>query len=346
MKCPKCAHNQTRREGPTCQKCGYTHALNATGTTDGRFLRLLRIASQNDTAHFTLNQLVAAYNSPLSWAIGQDPFPRFAFFGKLGCGGLLLVLPTLWLATELESSGLALGAIVFGALMLLTILKSPTEHTIGLAESEILGWLSLWRQAGRDVPKLIEAPRLAEPPKHYREPGGEPDLYDYGVERIIVVERDILVDLLVLNNVHAERKALVLSESGYPSYLVERAIELLQQRPDLPVLLLHDCGERGEAMVERFLASDLLPVARGQVVDVGLRTEQVKLRKDLWWTKQKQGHYAACVDHMPTHVINGALAAHDGLVSVGALAPHTTAGAAAGVAGAFTWDPDTLSSFG
>ena len=68
------------------------------------------------------------------------------------------------------------------------------------------------------------------------------------MERILVVARDLLVDLMINNNRHTDQRILVLAESGYPDYLVPRARQLLEERCDLPVFLLHDATPSGVAM--------------------------------------------------------------------------------------------------
>ena len=61
-----------------------------------------------------------------------------------------------------------------------------------------------WVGVQGPIEKMIETPRLGTPPPEFE----EPDLYDYGVERILVVQHDLLVDLFVLNGLHAEQRML------------------------------------------------------------------------------------------------------------------------------------------
>lgn len=73
-----------------------------------------------------------------------------------------------------------------------------------------MAWIRTWKAAGKPLAKLLEAPALHAPPAPYR----EGDIYDYGVERIVIVEHDLLVDLLVMNNQHAEQRALLASSAS------------------------------------------------------------------------------------------------------------------------------------
>ena len=119
--------------------------------------------------------------------------------------------------------------------------------------------------------KLITEPRLQTPPPEWQ----EPDIYDYGAERVLIVEHDLMVDLLVLNGFHAQEKALVLSKNGYPEYLVPRIQEALRASPDLPVFYLHDAAPFEASPVESLTRS--LPWLEGrQVIDLGLTMDDAK----------------------------------------------------------------------
>ena len=126
--------------------------------------------------------------------------------------------------------------------------------------------LRRWESGGKKMENWIPKPSLHEPPPEW----SEPDIYDYGVERILVVERDILVDWFVKNGVHAEQRMLVLAESGYPQYLLPVARRLLEEQPNLPVFLLHDATAQGSGMKDRLLAGGLLPLEGRQVTDLGM----------------------------------------------------------------------------
>ena len=135
--------------------------------------------------------------------------------------------------------------------------------------------LGKWLGQGRHLDRLLEQPSLHEPPPEWN----ELDIYDYGVERLLIVEHDLLVDLFVKNGVHAEQRMLVISESGYPDYLMEVARRLLDEQPDLPVFLLHDATAHGTAMQERLLSSGMLPVESHPLVDLGMRPQDFRKLK-------------------------------------------------------------------
>lgn len=250
--------------------------------TDGKFEAILLSASANGTYHFTTNQFFAHYARKV---IMSPKVPLIIFLVLLA----LIVLVSvgdfanknlLWPLGFFSLPALGVGlSRVFAA--------SPTQP-------EALKQLARWQQARGPLELLITEPQLGEPPPEWK----EPDIYDYGVERILIVERDILVDLLVKNNFHSDQRALVISESGYPEYVTARARELLEQSPSLPVFLLHDSTAEGTAMKERLVRSGTLPLEGHPITDLGLFKENVKRLKVLRWRRPQKLDYAVPVDYL------------------------------------------------
>ena len=107
------------------------------------------------------------------------------------------------------------------------------------------------------------------------------------------------MDLFVRNGLHAESRALVLAESGYPDYLLPRARELLRERPDLPTFLLHDSTASGMGMRARIDQGRLLPVAGHPIVDLGITPEDVGKLKRLACVEPKRQGNRVAVDLLP-----------------------------------------------
>lgn len=256
MKCPKCSHNHGVKYGMTCGGCGYEFAFSpkdrtTSGLTDGRFEACIRTASQNGTTYFTRNQLYAVFCRRMSGSPGK----------QMGCGLIVLVI-----AGVLAMTGVWPFAIIAGLMGLVIFFGGVQTSRRKFTPQHFDGLLDTWLSGGRPIDRLIEEPSLHDPPPDW----SEPDIYDYGVERILIVEHDILVDLFVKNGVHAEQRMLVLSETGYPEYLLPVARRLLDEQPSLSVFLLHDATTHGAAMEERVLASGLLPLGSHQITDLGM----------------------------------------------------------------------------
>ena len=99
------------------------------------------------------------------------------------------------------------------------------------------------------------------------------DMGDDHVDGIIVVSRDVLVDLLVLNKLHAEAKVLVVSESGYPQKLKERVDQALIEQPNLPIHVLHDVEPAHDNMAARIAKTSTFDFEGRQIIDLGFAAE-------------------------------------------------------------------------
>lgn len=282
MKCPECGYDQKVKYGLTCGECNYTFCFNpkesGMSMTDGKFLACIRSAGRasddrsregafissrpsrhQSTQWFTENQLYAAFCRRMS-----RPAWQYTLIGLIPMVfGLVMLFQD---EQDFGSRSLLMFLVVGGGVLAVVVAIAchfirPTVDRFVFDEC-----LKQWKSHGRSIDKLLSEPSLHEPPPEWT----EPDIYDYGVERVLIVERDILVDLFVRNGFHAEQRTLVLSESGYPSYLVPVARKLIEERSDLPVFLLHDATAHGAAMENRIRAGDLLPLRDHPVTDVGL----------------------------------------------------------------------------
>lgn len=294
MKCPNCSHNQKVKLGMRCDQCRYDFTFNpkeasSRGMTDGRFLATIRAAGQNDTAYFTRNQLYGTYcrrqkTSKIPGIITAILFAVFGVFSMVN-GGLIGAAATF-----------AISAII----LLVTFLVPPAI----LPRDRFMRLVDMWLDKGKPIDKLIVGPSLRKPPP----PADESDLYDYGVQRLLIVQRDELVDLFVLNNVHAEQAMLVLSASGYPDYLLGHARRVLEEQPDLPVHLLHDADVTGDEMRKRLSKLDL-PLEGREVVDLGFSADDFRRLKRARNIDRKNRKRALPVDVLALPFLSTGLAA-------------------------------------
>ncbi|MCG8614082.1 MAG: hypothetical protein MI864_26515 [Pseudomonadales bacterium] len=260
MRCPQCQHDQKYKYGLVCQGCGYRFVFDKRqcGFTDGRFFAAIRVASQEGTAHFTSNQLYAVF--------AQKQLNRFAWLGITIVFGLI---PGIILSIVQENGWfllLTLLAGIAGALFHYSgMRKSPIKPT------QFRSYLARWKKKGyaRFMDHYIDKPTLHEPPPEWP----ERDMYDYGAERLLLVEKDYLVDWLVKNNLHTDHRSLIMSINGYPDYLLPKANRLLEQRPDLPVYLLHHAS--GVTMSTTLTSSKKFRIKDHPVTDLGVFPHQM-----------------------------------------------------------------------
>lgn len=259
MKCPNCSHNQQYRSGMCCNKCRYQFVFNPKDSntfkvTDGKVISAIRKASAVDTQYFTANQLYSVMLSRLSHSSVPGLIVGFLF------------------------CGLAIIAHQFGAPLFVALVATIVYAGIFYAAAKN-GFrfnriprhifdtiLSKWQRSELASQHLLENLSLSEPPPQYT----EPDIYDYGVERILIVDNPLLVDLLVANDWHAENAALVVSIQQYPAYIWERADRLLRENPALPVFALHASDSTGCGLLSDFREHYPELVGSRRLFDLGL----------------------------------------------------------------------------
>ncbi|MCI5209579.1 MAG: hypothetical protein D3910_12495 [Candidatus Electrothrix sp. ATG2] len=288
MRCPECGIKQKKGSEPRCH-CGYRfifHANTGQGMTDAFFFRLLRRAGGNGRFHFTFPQLYTAWCQ-------QDAEERFSLLRKklAGIGVLLL---TLCIACSLLfgwAGGLfSLLLLTGGPWILIRQYRRQLPPDLGDLKKLVKQWQS---GNGDEDEMLLLHPSLDEPPPAFP----EKDLFDYGAERIIIVERRLLVDLLVNNGFHADQNALIFSQDGYPSYIVHRAQKMLKEDKSLPVYLLHDASD-GE------MALSLKKKLSGRtVIDLGIGSDHLEKIQSLKALQLHRRGYKAPLDILPYPVL-------------------------------------------
>lgn len=273
MRCPACGHNNKGKfvtEGSNCAapRCDYRFVFTIEDDprmTDGLFLFVARKASGNGTRWFTLDEMWAVYTRIL-----YTKTPSRSLLMSLA--GVLVALAILLPLARLESttwfSWFAMAASAVGVLWYLTGL--PRSRFEAPSRAALAEYVHRWTAADRSIEKLITHPGLHDAPPEWP----EGDIYDYGAQQILIVERDILVDWLVLNGWHTQNSTLVIAESGYPGYITERASKLIAEREDLPIFLLHDSSRHGARMSTRIEDSGTpLCIRERNVVDLGLTAQ-------------------------------------------------------------------------
>ncbi len=253
MKCPGCQKNHRKKEGMTCT-CGYKFIFDPSiekNWTDNMFVSLLTKASHNETYYFTKNQLLSYARKKRSF------FSYFSFrdFILPVIAGLVTGAYTL-----IPILGVAAGLLV----LMITVFLKEESRQLTLEELDYL--LEKWEKGGKRNKYMITRPSLHKPPPRWK----EEDIYDYGISRLLIADEDILVDLLVKNNFHADQHTLVISETGYPEYLEKHVKKISKENPHLRVYLLHAAfsKDEGEKMKERVIARYNFPGEN--IIDLGL----------------------------------------------------------------------------
>lgn len=287
MRCPECDTQQKDDITPQCH-CGYRFIFQkktARGMTDAKFRDILRRAGEDGLFHFTFPQLYTAWCQ-------QNAEEKYSLLQKklAAAGGLLLIL---FIGSLFFFGWLGgLLSLIFLLIPWLIIRQYQQQPPPDLGTLKKL--LKQWHTGdGGGDEMLLLRPSLHEPPPDFP----EKDVFDYGVEKIIIVERPILVDLLVKNGFHADRNALVFSRDGYPDYIVQRARKLLKQNSSLPIYLLHDAGDAGRAMAQK------KKLAGRTAIDLGITPEHLKKMPSLNALQLHGKRYKAPLDILPYPVL-------------------------------------------
>lgn len=289
MKCPNCNRNHKYSEGMVCS-CGYHFVFNPKRDqfSDGKFATAVNRAGNNGTYVFTKNQLYTSFLRTREEHIGclivMLSIAVIAAIVGLAAGIPQLAFPALFVA-------------VVSLLMFLKAKKSPIT-----SRRKFDAFLSRWL-AQNKIPNLIEQPQMFQSPPNWP----EPDIYNYGVDKILVVQHDLLVDLLVKNNFHAEQACLVVSVNHYPQYIWQRAEAILQGQAPTNVFILHDATTPGLRAAERFKASHSPLLAGNTILDLGLFPGDANKMPILGALKLEKESMNVPVDVMPYAYLQGLL---------------------------------------
>ena len=271
--------------------CGYRFIFHAKqagstrGMTDTKFLDLLRRAGKNGCFYFTFPQLYTAW-------CRQDAEERILLL-RQRLAGFGILLSALCIACFLlfgRSGVLPCLILLLVPWILIRRHRRQLPPDLGTLKKLVRQWRA--GRGGRDEMLLIR-PSLHEPPPNLP----EKELLDCGAERILLVERPLLVDLLVRNGFHAEWNALIFSRDGYPAYIVRHARKMLKKDSSLPVYLLHDAGEAGAAMAQKNRLSGRT------VIDLGIRPEHLKKMRFLKELQHDRKGYNMPLDILPYPVL-------------------------------------------
>ncbi|XOF32633.1 MAG: hypothetical protein ACL93V_11425 [Candidatus Electrothrix sp. YB6] len=295
MRCPRCGIKQKQKKitGMRCS-CGYRftfHPRTAHGMTDERFLCLIRQAGDNGRCCFTFPQLYGA------WCRQKDKERRFRLSVRLAAAGAVLSAVTV-LLFFLFGWPAALPATLLPVVVLWWLIRTYRRRMPPDLDA-LKKMVRRWHEENGVPDMMLVQPSLDEPPLDFP----EKDIFDYGVERIIITERPLLVDLLVKNGFHADQKALVFCRNGYPRSISRKAKNLLAENAALPVYLLHDATETGRVMHRK------IKLPGRPVIDLGIKPEHLEKLSCLTPLQLHRKEYKGPLDIIPYPVLAALCAA-------------------------------------
>ncbi len=284
MRCPKCSSGVPRSDKASCEECGYRFGLDPAerhGLTDADYLTLVDQASAGGRYYFTQNQLYLYYCI--------ERMPHNVVWPFAGVVGGLLGQYFLGL------QGAALGALTSAGLVSYgtRVWRPPPRSVLDELPEQM-------KAAGHPIKRLISKP-LFEFREEESYTSHLPNSSE--IERIVITDRNILVDLLVLNNFPKRARALVVSQTGYPNFVIPIAKEMLEKRKSLAVYLLHDSTESRLTMKRNLTDTEMLPLHGHQLFNLGIDPEQVYYMKQLTPLQPARSNYHIPFDSIPYSVI-------------------------------------------
>jgi len=288
MKCPNCSINHRRKRlGIRCS-CGYPFSFtpDSDALTDNQMHNLIKQASANNTRYFTQESLYGLYLK-ISRQSGVTP----AIF-------LLGVILSIIIGNVFEILFLFFIALVLGIIFIKKLAKSSKPVSYNVFSS----MLNTWQKTYLKSNYLIAEPSLNKPPPMNE----EEDIFEYGVEKIIIVDKDLTVDMLVKNNEHANAKALIISTNGYPNYLIQPLKKILAEQPEIQLILLHAVNEDKHSMLSQFKIKTGVNFNEEKVIDAAITPTQISNIKPLRYLKSHEQY--ATVDMLPYAALTGIVA--------------------------------------
>ncbi|RDH42548.1 hypothetical protein B9G39_03295 [Zooshikella ganghwensis] len=262
MICPSC---ECFLKGYNTQcSCGYKFIFHAKTEpfNDNKMKKLELKASALNTRYFTKNMLYSVFLKATSRS----------FYAPLIIAIIICSLISIILVGTLSLIGFIIALIIF-----VIVIKLVFNASKPMSIEDFSSYYKRWVDAGRNNNYLINKPKLKNPPAKCQ----ENDIFNYGAERIIVVDDPLFVDCLILNDEHMRSKSLIVSKDGYPLYLKNQFKILLEQADNIPVLLLHATKLNKVKMVLAIEKNFNVKLNPKQVYDIGYYEEQIKQAKPL-----------------------------------------------------------------
>ncbi len=273
MKCPKCHHNQRYREGMTCRECRYRFALSPKvppNLTDLGMIRIIDRLSTFGQFYFTRHQLLAAvYRMLVRKRTRSRRLSAVVWAIVLGGSGIIFggfpVMFPLWVY------GAFLLAVVWLAVW---IARRPVKIRFGEVDGAVTTYLTV-----HPPDRLADGTAFSKTPP----PPFDDELAAYAPEQVLIVERDDIADMLILNRYHLEQKTLVVSARKYPQAAFTAFKRFIAAHPDLRVVLIHDLSKAGHRLRNDLESDPDWGLPRGAIVDLGLHhTDVDRLKTPLW----------------------------------------------------------------
>ncbi len=291
MKCPLCSEKTKYSTGVVC-KCGYKFALDPSHEpyiSNKAMQSVISKLSGDGKRLFTNNQLYAALYKLVSKKKSYKIRAGAVFVAIALCISAVF----LWVG---HSPGAAVVPLLIGApIVFLTLRRKPVPKHDTLVPA-----INEYRRI-HPLTTLADGHRFK---KDWTREDLKQELFNYAPERMLIVQTDDMVDMLVGNKFHFETKTVIVSASKYPEHVFKACRTFLQKNPDLKIFILHDASRDGLRLKEKIETDPTWNLGDRKITDLGLSAEDVKNVKDPIWIPTRGGSSAAPADATAEEKIN------------------------------------------
>ena len=281
MKCPSCSNNHKVKDGMKCSSCGYVFALNPKEEPKLSDVGLKSVIDklsgtkmdvgldeERRQYYFTRNQL---YSQLYRLAKKKQATGRL---GSVIVFLVFLVVVSLIVLAGLGIWWLPVVLIVVGIVGGVIIWTRPVKVNHEAIEQAVKKY-----ESAHPIQGLVDGTHF----KDLDAGGLDPEILDYAPERMLIVQRDDMADMLLLNRFYFEHKTLVVSANKYPARAFEAFQRFLESNPDIPIHLLHDASREGLLLNDKLINDKSWNLKGKDLQDLGLFAHDVDRLKDPVW---------------------------------------------------------------
>lgn len=274
MQCPQCRHDQKKTDAKKCEACGYRLPLapeEEWALSDEEISKSIDKYCDKGELYFTHGQLYSIVYKAIRDKYG---------LGAMGCFSLLVLITLILPIPILLFSG-DFKTPLFLVLLIVVFLVWEGNRKAkkpGLPANIPEKHIAAYKKRNK-LGKLVHGSMF----NHLTEDKVDRELVDFAPERVLVVESEEMVDMLLLNRFHFENKALVLSSQKYPGAAFAAYRHLISNIPDIPVMVLHDCSYAGLRIRGALLRDKEWALAGKRIIDLGLLPKDVGKNSSVPW---------------------------------------------------------------
>jgi hypothetical protein len=259
-----------------CESCKRVFALDpkkAPYISDLAFKKLENRLSTFGKNYFTYNQLYAQL-----YRLIRKKRRRLVYIAVFFAAAVSLILSVpalgdIGFLTRLFAAGLVAGVVGLIA----------RSWSVKIKESSIRSIIQQYDSV-HGINNLVKGDQFKE-----IEPGEfDKEILKYAPERMLIVERDDIADMLLLNDFAMEQRTLVVSASRYPKRAFQIFRHFAKKKPNIPISVTHDASREGLRLKDKLQNDPAWGLENREIKDLGLFPEDLKQLKEPVWRPEPQ----------------------------------------------------------